>query len=68
MLSENCFYILLYMLQSLLIIVNVCYFYIVHLTRISMYIGYWTLNKYYYYCVVPTTRLFHSREKIYLSQ
>ena len=36
---------------------------IVHWTRISMYIGYWTLNNYYYYChdqmklifmVVPT--------------
>ena len=25
--------------------------YIVHFTRTSMYIGYWTLNKYYYYYI-----------------
>ena len=41
--------LLLFRLKSLLIIVIVCYCYIVHWTRIYMYIGYWTLNKYYYY-------------------
>ena len=39
--------LLLFMMWSLLIIVNVYYCYIVHWTRISMYIEYWILNKYY---------------------
>ena len=34
------------LLFRMLIIVSVCYCYIVHWTRISMYIGHWTLNKY----------------------
>ena len=40
--------LLLFMLWALVIIVNACS-YIVHSTRTSMYIGYWNLNKYYYY-------------------
>ena len=35
----------------MLIIVNIYYSYIIHWTRISMYIRYWTLNQYYYYYV-----------------
>ena len=46
--------VLLFMLQLLLIIVNICYCYIVHCTRISMNIGYWTFNKYYYYYIKIT--------------
>ena len=40
--------LLLFIMWSLLIIVN-AFCYIVRWTRSSMYIGYWTLNKYYYY-------------------
>ena len=53
--------LLLFMMCSLWIIVNL-FCYIVHWTRTSMYIGYWTLNKYYdyYYCLWSTCINLHT--------